>query len=97
MGFTVKTTSEADAQAASMIAWLRDNADPSRFIAELDGAIRGLGRSPWLGPPSTLAPGFRRLLLRRSQVHVYYAVDVDRREVTIHALWHTTRGAPPAL
>jgi plasmid stabilization system protein ParE len=97
MGFTITTTAAAEAQAAAMLAWLREHGDADRFVTDLDVAFRALARSPWLGPPSVNAPGSRRLLLRRWQVHIYYAVDVDRALILIRAIWHTARGEPPPL
>ena len=66
MGFTVKTTAAAEAQGEGILAWLSENADATRFAADVDSALRTLARSPWRGPPSTREPGLRRLLLRRA-------------------------------
>jgi plasmid stabilization system protein ParE len=97
VGFTVKTTLVAEAHGAALIAWMEERGYARRFATDLDRALRLLAHSPWSGPPSVIAPGVRRFLLRRWQVHLYYSVDSEQKEVIVRALWHSARGAPPTL
>lgn len=95
--FTVKITRVAEAHGTALIAWMEERGYAQRFAADLHRALRLLAYSPWSGPPSVIAPDVRRLLLRRWQVHLYYAVDSEQKEVIVRALWHSARGAPPTL
>ena len=41
--------------------------------------------------------GLRRVLLGRTQYHLYYALSEDDSVVEVLSLWHTSRGKPPRL
>ena len=78
--------------------WWRENrASPELLERELDTALRLLARHPDIGPPVLQRPGVRRLLLRKTQYHLYYRVDRAAGVVRIVALWHTARGSEPEL
>jgi plasmid stabilization system protein ParE len=69
------------------------------FAAELDQGRARLAKWPNLGPPYAHpdVAGLRRALLRATRYHVYYAVDVVAGCITIHAIWHGSRGSIPEL
>lgn len=95
--FTIETTPAADRQINEIVDWLREHASVSRLVMELATAVRILAVTPRAGVSVDQRRGLRRLLLRRSQLHLYYAIDDARRRVTIRAFWHTARGGPPPL
>jgi hypothetical protein len=39
----------------------------------------------------------RRLLLPKTEQHVYFSIDVDARIVVIHTVWGARRGRVPKL
>jgi len=81
--------------------WWRENrpAAPGLFAQELADARRLLTATPELGSPYVERGGvlIRRLLLRKSQNHVYYEVDRTAGVVMILAVWGAPRGEGPAL
>ncbi|MRG92307.1 type II toxin-antitoxin system RelE/ParE family toxin [Polyangium spumosum] len=88
------------AQARAVEAWWRDNqGSSSLFTNELALALRLLKRAPEMGAP--YAPradrGVRRLLLRRTQYHIYYVYDRDKKVIGVLAIWSCLRGKPPKL
>lgn len=97
----VRVAPEARAQINEVAAWWRANrkAAPGLFRAELGDALDALARSPELGTAyyDSPVPDVRQLLMLRTRYHLYYTIDLERREVFIRALWHTSRGAGPLL
>src|SRR5262245_66421316 len=92
-------TAAAHAQAAAEW-WLANRATaPALFLDELDTTVRLLETSPRIGAlyEKGGVPGVRRLLIGRSRYHVYWEIDAGTRTVTITAVWHSRRGAGPAL
>lgn len=90
---------EAEAQIRAIDAWWRQNrlAAPELFLQELAEAFGTLAAVPWAGrtAPHPEVRGLRRLLLRASRYHVYYAAG--EQTVLVLAVWSAVRGAGPNL
>ena len=99
MSLPVTTTPEADAQIGKIDDWWRENrpASPNLFFDELSAAFDLIARAPNIGRPYRRSPvvGTRRILLRGTRHHVYYAAS--EHEVRIIAVWHGERGVGPPL
>jgi len=68
------------------------------FMAELDLAVHMLENFPGLGVfYLTGPPNVRRILLRKTQYHVYYRFQPEKSLIVILALWSTRRGRSPSL
>lgn len=66
---------------------------------ELEAAYALIAALPFAGEAvshSRIA-GLRRVLLGRTQYHLYYAMSGDKGVVEVLALWHTSRGKRPPL
>lgn len=91
----VRATDRAAEHIRRISAWWRENrlAAIDLFDEELHAAMERLASTPGSGAPhhSEAVPGLRRILLPRSRYHAYYTVDVERREVLVRAIWHTSR------
>ncbi len=61
--------------------------------------MRQLAETPDLGQVYETAQGklIRRLLLRKTEQHVYYFVDDDTNTVVIQTIWGARRGRGPRL
>ena len=70
---------------------------PALLKAEIREALQILSRHPEAGPRDPDLVGVRKLLLWRTQHHLYYRVDEARSVVKIVAIWHTSRGSGPPL
>jgi plasmid stabilization system protein ParE len=84
------------AHAQTIDAWWRKNrpSAPDLFTHELTGALRLLTEAPDIGVPylPKTAFGVRRLLLSRTQYHIYYAHDRERAvPPVLQRLRHTER------
>jgi len=78
--------------------WWRENrVSPELLERDLDAALGLLAQLPDIGAPVLQRPGVRRLLLRKTQYHLYYRVDRAAGVVRIVAFWHTARGSEPEL
>jgi plasmid stabilization system protein ParE len=95
----VRTTPEADAQIREVDSWWRRNrlAAPNLFADELAASFDIIAHTPSIGRLYRLSPvpGTRRLLLKGSRYHVYYAPHIDA--VRVLAVWHAQRGLGPPL
>ncbi len=96
----LRITPEADAQIAEIDRWWQENraAAPGLFLDELAVAFDLIERLPGAGRRHRAGgvPGLRRLLLRASRYHVYYA-PVDERTIAVLAVWSAVRGSGPDL
>lgn len=72
---------------------------PPLFDQEFEDALRRLLRTPNAGSPYPTAkrPHLMRLLLPRSEYHVYYSLEGDDARVVIHSVWGARRGRTPKL
>jgi hypothetical protein len=99
--YRVDVIARARSQINEFSRWWRANrpANPTLFRAELIEARQHLARLPASGPAydSPQHGDVRRVLLYRTQVHLYYVIDEQQRVVTVLALWHTARGSGPRL
>jgi plasmid stabilization system protein ParE len=81
--------------------WWQENrpAAPLLFEQELEDALNRLLTMPNLGMryPTARHPGLRRLLLPRTEYHLYFAVERDGMVLAIHSLWGARRGRGPRL
>jgi plasmid stabilization system protein ParE len=95
----VSTTPEADAQIRAIDDWWRENRRTARdlFLNELAGAFDVIAGAPLIGRPyrRSPVPNTRRILLRATRYHVYYAPGES--EVRVLAVWHGARGVGPPL
>ncbi len=97
--YSIEFTYRAEAQLDACVAWLRTHGADHVLHDELARAFAVLRVMPRAGVPVVLAPAppLRRLLLRRSRLHLYYSLEEARRVVLLRAVWHTARGEPPPL
>ena len=95
----VRVTKRAQAQIDQAAQWWDENRDlaPEAFDEDLAKAFLLLSAEPGVGATvsNTRAEGVRRLHLARIRCHLYYRIR--RGNVEVLALWHTSRGARPAL
>ena len=96
--FSVEFVPGAARQIARVRDWWfthRDKA-PFAFDDDLDELIGLLEHAPRaIGVAVAQRAGVRRALMKRVRYYVYFTITDEI--VTIVAVWHTSRGAPPAL
>ncbi len=100
MTVRVVVAPEALEQAETIDEWWRTHrpAAPDLFAGELASALATLGEAPLIGPRVEYADdevALRRLLLRSTRFHVYYALKDDT--VRVVAVWSAIRGRGPDL
>ena len=97
--YRVVVAPRARGQIKAIDDWWRVNREtsPEVFVAELEHAVSRLRIVPSIGHPHPSRPGVRKLLLPRSQYHVYYEIHSDAEEVQVLAVWYTGRGSEPEL
>jgi plasmid stabilization system protein ParE len=95
----VRVTRRATREIGEAAAWWHANrpAAPLAFAEELERAFDLLSAYPRLGTQarSSRLAGVRRIHLARLRYDLYYRADAS--SVVIVALWHSSRGASPAL
>ena len=93
------TTPEVDAQIRAINDWWRANrlSSPDLFVDELAASFVIIEATPQIGRPYRRSPvnGTRRLLLKATRYHIYYAPLDD--DLIVLALWHARRGEGPPL
>lgn len=69
------------------------------FAIELAAVIQRLAQMPTVGEPYGVGASttVRRVLMPRTQTHLYYAVDRSRRLVVVLAIWGARKGHGPPL
>lgn len=72
---------------------------PTLFTDELEEAFLRICDMPGAGVrwPTARRPTLRRILMPRTQNHVYFRVDEARQVVHVLAVWGAPRGQPPKL
>jgi hypothetical protein len=84
-----------------MAKWWRANRPliPDLFDRELAGAKRQLEQQSELPPVYETVRGqiMRRVLLPKTERHVYYSVDDATRSVIVHVFWAARKGRGPQL
>lgn len=82
-------------------AWWTDNRPAARllFLDELEKAEQMLRADPELGIVYTVqrSGAIRRLLLGKTEYHLYYRYTAHRNELVVVAVWGATRGYTPKL
>lgn len=94
----VEISDEAQKQIWEIDAWWRENrlAAPDLFVTELKQSLGLLAKVPSLGTAYHTPPReMRRLLLRRTQYHVYFIEEPSRLFVV--AVWSVRREHGPKL
>lgn len=66
---------------------------------ELDEALRRLRTMPKIGIPYAMSKRseVRRLLLPKTEYHLYYTLERDETVIVIHSVWGARRGRGPKL
>lgn len=95
--YRVVWLARAQAMADNARMRLREGRLAELLGQEIEKAVGQLARFPRLGTSVSTLPAVRKLLLRRTQHHIYYVIDEKRRQVQIVAIWHTARGSRPPL
>lgn len=97
----VRVTPRARQRLKSVKRWWRANrpAAPTLFDDELAKAMALLAVTPRMGVIYRTKNGdvIYRLLLRKTEQHVYYYVDDKAREVVVLTVWGVRRGRGPKL
>jgi plasmid stabilization system protein ParE len=96
-----KVSRRAQRQIHAAAKWWAENrsAAPALLREELEGAYTLLADFPFAGEtvPHSRIAGLRRVLLSRTQYHLYYATPDEEGVIEVLALWHTSRGKQPPL
>jgi plasmid stabilization system protein ParE len=96
----IRLTPRARRRALAVAKWWRENrAASDLFEQELEQAKRRLAEQPDLGLEYETVRGvsIRRLLLPKSEQHIYYSVDRATKTVIIYHIWGGRRGRGPKL
>ena len=96
--YAVELSSRAQAELDEATLWWRANRSaPELLDREMAAAFDLLARHPESGAPTPRPrrPDARRLLLRKTQYHIYYYIEGD--VVRVLSIWHTARVRPPRL
>jgi hypothetical protein len=84
-----------------MTKWWRANRPlaPDLFERELEAAKRQLEHHPELPPVYETVRGrvMRRVLMPKTERHVYYSVDEAIQSVVVHVIWGARKGRGPKL
>lgn len=72
---------------------------PSLFEEEFEDALERLLAKPNSGlpHPTPQRPTLRRLLLPKTEYHLYFALERGETVLVIHSLWGARRGGGPRL
>jgi plasmid stabilization system protein ParE len=97
----LKVARRAEQQADRIEQWWRANrpSAPRAFTEELESTLRLIREMPGVGVrwPSARRPGIRRVLMSKTEHHVYFRVDEARATVYVLAVWGAPRGRGPKL
>ena len=97
----IRLAGPARRQADRIDRWWRENRPNAAdlFAREFDTARRLIAESPDLGAPYVKRHGvlIRRVLLPKTNNHVYYEARKDEDMVMILAVWGAPRGRGPKL
>jgi plasmid stabilization system protein ParE len=95
----VRFTERAEGEMVHIDGWWRENrpAAPMLFREELTAAVNLIRSTPELGAPHGARKGrlVRRVMLRKTRYHVYYAIEDDG--VLVLTVWSAMRGRGPDL
>jgi plasmid stabilization system protein ParE len=97
----LKVAKRAEQQADRIEQWWKENrpSAPRIFTEELESTIRLVCEMPGVGVswPSARRPGIRRVLMPKTEHHVYFRVDEASATVHVLAVWGAPRGTGPKL
>ena len=89
----------AQGQAVRIGRWWEEHrgAAPDLFVDELEATFRLLCSERGAGVrwPTSRRPTLRRILMPRTNNHVYFVVDEARDTVRVLAIWGAPRGTTP--
>ena len=99
MSYQVRVSRRAGREIRKAATWWLENREkaPSAFADDLDDALHLLAHLPKVGEAvhhATISTA-RRLLLTRTQHHLYYSVSDSSKTVEVLVLWHASRGSAP--
>ena len=100
MSLKLEISPRALKQLMEITRWWMSNRDkaPRLFSEEADRTFTLIREAPMIGTRVPSRRGsVRRVLLKSSGYHVYYAVNASGDQVEILAIWHTARGKLPRL
>ena len=97
--YRIEVAPRARSQLMAILAWWATNrpASPMLVLEEFEHVVELLAKTPGLGRQYQPRPDVRRILLARSQYHVYYVIDQPRRLIRVVSIWHTARSKPPLI
>jgi plasmid stabilization system protein ParE len=97
----LKVAKRAEQQADRIEQWWKESRSsaPRIFADELESTIRLIRETPGVGVrwPSARRPGIRRVLMPKTEHHVYFRVDEATATVHVLAVWGAPRGSGPKL
>ena len=92
---------DAELQIRTIDGWWRENrfASPALFAEELAAAIELIAGAPRIGRrrKHREVPELRRVLMRATRYHVYYAPAADGQRIFVLAVWSAMRGRGPSI
>ncbi len=94
----IRFSARARREAERIHGWWKENRPYARelFIEELAAMLQQIRSQPGLGARyESAGAGVRRVLMRRTRYHVYYAQEGD--EVVLVSVWGAERGRGPKL
>jgi plasmid stabilization system protein ParE len=79
--------------------WRQEADYPNLLAEELLARLTELASIPQIGSPwpTERRPHLKRLLLEKTQYHVYFEVNERKREIRILAVWGARRGRTPKM
>jgi plasmid stabilization system protein ParE len=91
----------AELQIRTINGWWRENreAAPDLFAEEVASALDLLARVPRFGQRCRhrTVSGLRRIILRSTRYHIYYAPSTDGQRIFVLAVWSAVRGRRPPI
>ena len=88
-------------QAEKQEAWWAENrpAAPDMFAREFRDTLALIRTTPGAGVPwpTTRRPNLRRIVMPKTQNHIYFRVDEAKRTIHVLAVWGGPRGRGPKL
>ncbi len=97
----VEIAKRARRQVERISSWWDTNrpAALDLFEREFEEALNLLLAAPKAGVayPTARRPGLRRLILPKTQYHLYFCLEHDETVVVIHSVWGARRGRTPKL
>jgi plasmid stabilization system protein ParE len=92
---------DAELQIRTIDGWWRENrlASPALFAEELAAAIELIAGAPRIGRrrKHSEIPELRRVLMRATRYHVYYAPAADGQRIFVLAVWSAMGGRGPSI